>query len=80
MDVLSYIKIKLLGQGYNRREQKQNALLHAEIEAINEAVSNAALLASGGLPVVCDARTLSDVCGRNIKRQNSICLLRGARH
>ncbi len=28
---------KIIGQGYNRREEKKNALLHAEICAINEA-------------------------------------------
>ncbi len=28
---------KIIGQGYNKREQKKNALLHAEICAINEA-------------------------------------------
>lgn len=28
---------KVIGQGYNRREEKKNALLHAEICAINEA-------------------------------------------
>ena len=28
---------KVIGQGYNMREQKQNALSHAEIEAINSA-------------------------------------------
>ncbi len=28
---------KIIGQGYNKREKKKNALLHAEICAINEA-------------------------------------------
>ena len=28
---------KIIGQGYNKREEKKNALLHAEICAINEA-------------------------------------------
>ena len=28
---------KIIGQGYNRREERKNALLHAEICAINEA-------------------------------------------
>ena len=28
---------KVIGQGYNKREEKKNALLHAEICAINEA-------------------------------------------
>ena len=28
---------RVVGRGRNRREEKQNALLHAEIEAINEA-------------------------------------------
>lgn len=28
---------KIIAEGYNRREQKQNALSHAEIEAINSA-------------------------------------------
>lgn len=28
---------KIIGEGYNMREQKQNALSHAEIEAINDA-------------------------------------------
>ena len=28
---------QVVGRGRNRREEKQNALLHAEIEAINEA-------------------------------------------
>ncbi|MCX7614730.1 MAG: nucleoside deaminase [Clostridiales bacterium] len=32
---------KIIGQGYNRRESQKNALLHAEIEAINEACTNA---------------------------------------
>ncbi len=31
---------KIIGQGYNKREEKQNALLHAEICAINEACEN----------------------------------------
>lgn len=28
---------EIIGEGYNRREQKKNALLHAEIDAINNA-------------------------------------------
>ena len=31
---------KIIGRGYNKREGKQNALCHAEIEAINEACQN----------------------------------------
>lgn len=31
---------KIIGRGYNRREKNQNALAHAEIEAINEACIN----------------------------------------
>ena len=31
---------KIIGEGYNMREQKNNALSHAEIEAINAACNN----------------------------------------
>ena len=31
---------KIIGEGYNRREEKQNALSHAETEAINDACKN----------------------------------------
>lgn len=31
---------EIIGEGYNMREQKQNALSHAEIEAINSACKN----------------------------------------
>jgi len=31
---------KIVGKGYNLRENKQNALSHAEIEAINQACKN----------------------------------------
>lgn len=31
---------EIIGEGYNMREQKQNALSHAEIEAINAACKN----------------------------------------
>ena len=31
---------KIVGKGYNLRENKQNALSHAEIEAINDACKN----------------------------------------
>ncbi|MBQ3137391.1 MAG: nucleoside deaminase [Clostridia bacterium] len=31
---------KIVGRGYNKREEKKNALLHAEICAINEACEN----------------------------------------
>lgn len=30
-------KDKVIGKGYNKREEQQNALCHAEIEAVNEA-------------------------------------------
>ena len=65
---------EIIARGRNRREEKQNALSHAETEAINAACK---YLGSWRLRNVCHLRTVPDVCGRYYKRTNFHPCLRG---
>ena len=67
---------QIVASGRNMREKKKNALLHAEIIAINRALSPVGTLETQRLYRIRDAGAVPDVCGRADKLPRRPCSLR----
>ena len=68
---------EIIARGRNRREEKQNALSHAETEAINAACKYLGSWRLDGCEMYSHLRALPYVCGRYYKRANFHSCFRG---